>query len=105
MIRAALVALLCVVAATAASAQTPLERRISLHAHNISLRDALDRAAVLGGVHLSYSGESVPLDREVSIDRDSVTLGEALATLLAGVPVQVVATGDDYIVLTPRART
>jgi hypothetical protein len=102
MIRAALVALLCASAAAVATAQSPLERRISIHAHNVSLRDALDRVAQLGTLHLSYSGESVPVDRVVSIDADSTTVGEALAMLLAGVPVQAVSTGDDYIVLTPR---
>ena len=105
MSRAALVALLCCSAAAAATAQAPMERRITIHAHNVALRDALDRVAVLGHVHVSYSAESVPVDRVVSVDGDSITVADALAMVLAGIAVQAVNTADDYIVLTPRERT
>ena len=41
MTRSALVALVCLTAvAASAAAQSPLERRISIHAHNVSLRDS-----------------------------------------------------------------
>ncbi len=125
MTRAALaggVALLCVCAGSA-SAQTPppalvsvvanadtvtsdpLGRRVSVKLRDVALRDALDRVAVAASVRLSYSGENLPLDRRVSIARDSATVSDILEELLRGFAVQPLAVAPDHIVLAPRAAT
>src|SRR4051794_10001314 len=43
----------------------PLDRLISLHVRDISLRDALDRVSTESRVRLSYTTETVPLDTRV----------------------------------------
>src|SRR5438105_1081447 len=49
----------------------PLDRTVSFHASDISLKDALDRLAAQARFRISYSGEFVPLDREVCLAVDS----------------------------------
>src|SRR5881394_1462558 len=97
-------ALLLSLAGTATGqSPSPLERRISLHVRDASLRDALDRVAATAGIRLSYSAENLPLDRRVSIARDSASLDDVLTHLLENLPVQPVAVGSDQVVLAPRA--
>lgn len=83
----------------------PLDRRISIHVRDIALRDALDRVALAAGIRVSYSGESLPLDRRVSMSRDSSSVAEVLAELLQGFAVEPVVVGADHVVLTPREST
>src|SRR5450759_5878897 len=40
----------------------PLDRRVSLHVRDISLRDALDRLSADARIRLSYASEAIPLD-------------------------------------------
>src|SRR6476659_4194173 len=40
---------------------SPLDRRVSLHERDTSLRDALDHLASAGGIELSYASETIPL--------------------------------------------
>jgi outer membrane receptor protein involved in Fe transport len=79
----------------------PLDRRVSLHARDISLREALDRLTAETGVRLSYATEAVPLDSRVCASFDSLYLGEALSVLLHGTSVLPVAAGGEHVVLTP----
>jgi outer membrane receptor protein involved in Fe transport len=88
-----------------AESREPLQRRISIHVRDISLRDALDRVALLAGIRLSYSGENLPLDRRVSISRDTSSVADVLDDLLRPFPVQPVAVASDHVVLTPREPT
>jgi iron complex outermembrane receptor protein len=90
-------------AAMPAAAQSPLERRISLHVRDVALRDALDRIAAAGNFKLSYSGDNLPLDRRVSVWRDTTRVSDVLDELLRSFPVTAVALPDDQVVLTPRA--
>src|SRR4051812_36874741 len=85
-----------------ATGQSPLDRRISLRVRDVALRDALDRVAALAGIRLSYSAENVPLDRRVSIARDSSTVDAILGDLLHDLPLQAVPVTSDHVVLTPR---
>jgi outer membrane cobalamin receptor len=100
------VAVLCLAlllsAMTASEAQSPLERRITLHVRDVSLREALDRVAVLGSIRLSYSGDNLPLDRRVSVDRDTARIADVLDDLLRAYPVTAVAIANDHVVLSPR---
>ncbi|HEU4994990.1 MAG TPA: TonB-dependent receptor [Gemmatimonadaceae bacterium] len=119
MTRAALwLALLCLPLMTAeAQPSTPgpsgavgapgeaLARRITIQLRDVPLRDALDRVAILAGIRISYSGESLPLDRRVSLAREAATVADVLADLLQGFPVQPVEVGSDHVVLTPREST
>jgi outer membrane receptor protein involved in Fe transport len=100
--RAALFTALFCFGAARAEAQSPLDTRITLHARDVALRDALDRVALLAGVRLSYSGDHLPLDRRVSVSRDSARLEELLGELVRPFAVVPVAITADHVVLTPR---
>ena len=79
----------------------PLDRRVSLHARDISLREALDRLSAETSVQLSYATEAVPLDSRVCASFDSLYLGEALSLVLRGTFVLPVAAGGEHVVLAP----
>ena len=79
----------------------PLDRRVSLHARDISLRDALDRISSDARIRLSYTSEAVPLDNRVCASFDAIPLGEALGLLLRGTPVLPISAGGEDVVLTP----
>ena len=94
--------LLWAAVAPLAAAQAPLDRRISVHVRDVALRDALDRIAAAANFRLSYSGDYLPLDRRVTVSRDTSQVRDILAELLRPFPVTAVATLDDQVVLTPR---
>jgi iron complex outermembrane receptor protein len=98
----ALVAALVCVVASSAGAQSMVDRRVTLHARDIALRDALDRIALAATVKLSYSGDNLPLDRRVSVDRDSAPVLDVLGELVRPYGVDAVAISSDLIVLAPR---
>jgi outer membrane receptor protein involved in Fe transport len=79
----------------------PLDRRVSLHARDISLRDALDRISSDARIRLSYASEAIPLDNRVCASFDAIPLGEALGLLLRGTPVLPISAGGEHVVLTP----
>ena len=79
----------------------PLDRRVSLHARDISLREALDRLSAGTNVRLSYATEAVPLDSRVCASFDSLYLGEALSLVLRGTSVLPIAAGGEHVVLAP----
>ncbi|HEV8218089.1 MAG TPA: TonB-dependent receptor, partial [Gemmatimonadaceae bacterium] len=81
----------------------PLDRPITLHLNELSLRNALDRLATTAKLKLSYSAEFLPLDREVCVSADTVPVGEVLGRLLAGTNVSPIPVGGDQVVLAPRA--
>ena len=86
---------------TATSWNSPLDRRVSLHARDVALRDALERVATAGRIELSYASETIPLDDRVCAAFDSIPLGEALGLLLRGTPVLPVSAGGGHVALTP----
>jgi iron complex outermembrane receptor protein len=88
-------------AASLTAWNSPLDRRVSLHVHDISLRDALDRLAAASNVTLSYTTENVPLDSRVCASFDSLALGDGLTMLLRGTSVSPIAAGGDHVVLAP----
>ena len=81
----------------------PLDRPVTLHGHDLALRDVLDRLAVAARLRLSYSAELVALDRRVCVSYDSVAVGTVLTELLDGSVVAPVVAGDDQVVLAPAA--
>ncbi|HEX5726331.1 MAG TPA: TonB-dependent receptor, partial [Longimicrobiaceae bacterium] len=80
----------------------PLDRTLSFHARDLSLRDALDRLAAAARLRFSYSADLLPLDRRVCLSRGAVSVGDALAELLRDTPVEAVVAGADHVVLAPR---
>src|SRR5437762_2524029 len=68
--------------------QPPLDRIVTVHARDVSLRDALARVAAAAGLRLSYSAELLPLDRRVLVSFDSTMVGDALQLLLRGTLVK-----------------
>jgi outer membrane receptor protein involved in Fe transport len=89
--------------ADAQAAVTPLDRRITVRVKDVALRDALDRVAAAGSFKLSYSGDNIPLDRRVTVWRDTTEVREILAELLRPFSVTAVSLPDDQVVLAPRA--
>ena len=79
----------------------PLDRLVSLHVRDISLRDALDRVSTESSIRLSYTTEMVPLDSRVCASFDSIPLGNALSMLLRETSVLPMAAGNDRVVLAP----
>ena len=79
----------------------PLDRRVSLHVRDISLRDALDRLSADARIRLSYASEAIPLDSRVCASFDSIPLGEAFALLLRGTQVLPISAGGQHVVLAP----
>jgi iron complex outermembrane recepter protein len=93
---------------TAGSAKrwsAPLDRAITLHVSDLSLRDALDRIAALARLRLSYSPELLPLDRRVCAVAENAPAGRVLQDLLSTTNVVAVTAGGDQVVLTPRPAT
>ena len=79
----------------------PLDRRVSLHARDISLRDALDRISSEAQIRLSYASEAIPLDIRVCAAFDAIPLGEALELLVRGTSVVPISAGGESVVLAP----
>ena len=79
----------------------PLDRLVTTHGADMSLRDALDRVAAIAKLHLSYSTELLPLDRVVCLAAVGTPVGRVLTDLLAGLNVAAVTMGSDQVVLTP----
>ena len=82
----------------------PLDRPITLEAGRLSLRDALDRVAAAGRFRLSYSGDDLPLDREVRLSVRDTPAGDALLRLLTGTRIEPAVVGPDHVVLPPPRR-
>jgi iron complex outermembrane receptor protein len=82
--------------------QAPLDRRITLRAQDLSLRDALDRVSAQARVRIVYSSELLPLDRRSCVDADDAPLGQVLATLLAGSGAEATVVAGSAV-LAPRA--
>jgi iron complex outermembrane receptor protein len=80
----------------------PLDRVVTLHATELSLRDALDRVAASAKLRISYSADLLPLSRAVCLAADRTPAGQVLADLLGGTNVAAVGLGGDQVVLAPR---
>jgi outer membrane receptor protein involved in Fe transport len=89
-----------VVVAPAGGWTAPLDARFSLHAHDVSLREALDRLSAGSGVRLAYSADFLPVDRRVCLAADQQPLGAILSTLLQGSSVQATVVAG-RVVLSP----
>ena len=89
-----------VVPAPAGGWEAPLDARVTLHARDVSLRDALDRLTVVSRVPLAYSADLLPLDHRVCVFAEQQPVGALLHTLLRGVSVQVLVVAG-RVVLTP----
>ena len=89
-------------AAPAGGWTAPLNTPITIHLHDVSLRDALDRITVLAGVSVAYSADVIPVDRRVCINGDHEPLGSILAAALRGARIQILVVAN-RIVLSPGA--
>ncbi|MBC7843077.1 MAG: TonB-dependent receptor [Gemmatimonadaceae bacterium] len=79
----------------------PLDRVVTLNSSGGSLRTALDLVAARAGVRLSYSSESLPLDREACVPQGPMPLGAALSALLNDLNVTPTTSGGRQVVLAP----
>lgn len=89
-----------VVAAPPGGWTAPLDTRFSLHAHDVSLREALDRLSAGSGVRLAYSADFLPVDRRVCLAAEQQPVGAILSTLLRGSSVQATVVAG-RVVLSP----
>jgi iron complex outermembrane receptor protein len=78
-----------------------LDRRVSLHGRDVSLRDALDRLAAAARFRLSYSAEQLDLSKSVCLEYEAAPVSFVLEGILADARVRPVVLGTDQIVLTP----
>jgi len=65
--------------ASSARWPAPLDRRVTVRATGLSLRDALDRVAVIAKLRLSYSPEALPLDRAVCLSAEGDPAGKVIS--------------------------
>jgi outer membrane receptor protein involved in Fe transport len=79
----------------------PLDRIVNVHMPDASLRDALDRLAVIAKIELSYSAELLPPGRRVCLTLDRVPVGAVLESLLAGTALRSIVLGTTQVVLAP----
>jgi iron complex outermembrane recepter protein len=82
---------------------SPLDRPVSLHGRDISLRNALDHLAAAARIRMSYTAELLPLDQRVCGEIAAVPAGDALRALLRGTSLEPVIVGPDQVVLAPSA--
>ena len=80
----------------------PLDRRVTLRATGLSLRDALDQLSRTAGVQLSYASEVIGIDRRVCVRVDGATLGDVLLALLATDGAEPVVVGDQVVLAAAR---
>jgi iron complex outermembrane recepter protein len=80
----------------------PLDRLVSLHVGETSLRSALDHLSATSHIRFSYSSEFLELDRRVCGDFVNAHVGDVLQRFLDGAAVTPVAVGPDQVVLAPR---
>ncbi|MBV6522060.1 MAG: Vitamin B12 transporter BtuB [Gemmatimonadaceae bacterium] len=88
--------------ASSGSWSSPLDRLVTLDGGAETLREALDRVTRASGVRLSYSAESLPLERSVCATFRDVALGQVLADLLLGVAVRPAIVSQTQVVLVPQ---
>lgn len=79
----------------------PLDRIVNLQVSDVSVRDALDRLAVVAKIELSYSAELLPAGKRVCLALNRVPVGAVLESLLAGTALRSVVLGSTQVVLAP----
>lgn len=79
----------------------PLDRIVNLQVSDVSVREALDRLAVVAKIELSYSAELLPAGKRVCLALDRVPVGAVLESLLAGTALRSVVLGSTQVVLAP----
>lgn len=79
----------------------PLDRAVSLHGRNLSLREALDRLSAAARFRVSYVAELLPLSRPTCLAYNGVPAGQVLEELLSDVAVEPVVAGSNQVVLAP----
>lgn len=84
-------------------AQEVLNREVSLHLKEVTLKKALNELATATKVKFVYSSTKLKLNEKVSLDIENRKLGEILKELLSPRKILYrVQEGNDYIVLTQR---
>ena len=79
----------------------PLDRIVNLQVPSGSVREALDRLAVVAKIELTYSAELLPTDKRVCLALDRVPVGAVLESLLAGTTLRSIVLGTTQVVLAP----
>ncbi len=79
----------------------PLDRIVNLHVPEVSIREALDRLAVVAKIELSYSAELLPVGKRVCLALDRVPVGAVLESLLSGTALRSIVLGTTQVVMAP----
>lgn len=98
-----LIALVCstaisVLAATDASGQGLLEKRVTIRLQNEPLRTALDKIAAKAHVSIAYTNEVANSRVRVNVDAQKMALKQLLAEVLATHPFSFAAFDDEVVV-------
>ncbi|HEX3157870.1 MAG TPA: SusC/RagA family TonB-linked outer membrane protein, partial [Gemmatimonadaceae bacterium] len=89
----------------AAPRSSPLELPARLTTRDVSLAEGLEQLHARSGVSLAFSPSFVPVDHRVTCYCADVTVGRALAVMLAGLPLESTAIDGDLVLIAPRAPT
>ncbi|HEX5830816.1 MAG TPA: carboxypeptidase-like regulatory domain-containing protein, partial [Gemmatimonadaceae bacterium] len=82
---------------------SPLDLPARLTTENVPLAEGLELLHARSGVSIAFSPDLVPVTRRVTCLCSDVTVGRALAVMLAGLPLESTALGHDLVLIAPRA--
>ncbi len=85
----------------AAIASTVLGQMVSLHLEQVPLKGALTAIAAQTGIRFTFTSRQVPLDRIVTVVAERITVGNALASVLQGTGLAVIAWAPGRVRLEP----
>jgi iron complex outermembrane receptor protein len=77
----------------------PLDRRVTLSAHDAALGDVVDRLAAAGGARVAYAWDLLPLDRRVCVSARAQPLGEVLAALVGPLGLAPTSLGGQVVLV------
>ncbi len=78
-----------------------LQKTVSLHLEDTSLKDILDKVQKQTGVIFIYSSEKLNVKQKLTVNSEKEKLGDFLSSLLAGTKL-IFEVEDDYIIIKPR---
>lgn len=84
--------------ASYSSAQTALEKKVSIQVKNTSLREVLEKIGDAANVSFSYTGNSALVNNKVSLDIKNKKVSEVLNTILSPYGLSYIVV-DDHIVV------
>jgi TonB-linked SusC/RagA family outer membrane protein len=82
-----------------------LRRQVSVSLDQAMMKDALSEIATQAGIHLVYSGETLPAGRLVTLKAQDLTLAAALTQVLLDTDLDVLFSWNGQVALVRRSRS